>query len=613
MRPRLLCIVAAVAVIPALGSWRLRASEPEVRALWVDSFNPGLRRPADVDALVARMKRGNLNTLIAQVRRNAQSLYANSIEGWIENYVPPQGFDPLRDLLDKAHAEGIEVHAWVNVGPVYTGHPLIATASWPCRVPCAADHVFNRHGWGQPDEEYWLTKTHPSFAAGTDPVFPGERLSSGQWWLDLGHPAAAQRTLDVLLHLVRQYDVDGLHLDFIRYPEMPIARPPGGGLSFSTGYNPVSVRRFNAAHGRALGTLPDPWDATWSQWRRDQVHAFVRRLYLETMSLRPRATLSAALITFFRGPNPVEPRTFQQTEAYYRVFQDWSGWMREGILDCSIPMVYKSQHLASHREQFDEWTEFAKTAQHDRHTVMGLGAFMNSLENTIVQIGAARAPAANDARSRGVNLFSYNATNETIAGVPLRVQDELFRALGEDGAYAVDAPFATSTTVPEMNWKTDPRRGHLLAEIRDPNGKAADGVRVTIVKRGLRPGDGVLTQYADGNGYIGGVDLRPGFYQLVIARPGELDELVAIERPVIAGRVTRARITLRRPSRGAMPLDAKAQPARVGDPGLSEHFLRLDERIDTLIEGSAIEEWQTREPVPDDIRDRRASRPPGLQ
>jgi uncharacterized lipoprotein YddW (UPF0748 family) len=64
-------------------------AEPEVRAIWVDSFNPGLRSPEEVDALIARVRRANINTIVAQVRRNAQSLYAISIEGWAESYVPP--------------------------------------------------------------------------------------------------------------------------------------------------------------------------------------------------------------------------------------------------------------------------------------------------------------------------------------------------------------------------------------------------------------------------------------------------------------------------------------------------------------------------------------------
>ena len=85
----ILLLVLLAAAAPA----RLAADDAEVRALWVDSFNPGLRSPAEIDALIARAKSGNLNTIIAQVRRNAQSLYANHhpLEGWIENYTPPAG------------------------------------------------------------------------------------------------------------------------------------------------------------------------------------------------------------------------------------------------------------------------------------------------------------------------------------------------------------------------------------------------------------------------------------------------------------------------------------------------------------------------------------------
>jgi len=588
MRP--LWIVATLVALAAPGMWPLLAQEQEVRALWVDSFNPGLRHPSEIDELIARVKRGNLNTIVAQVRRNAQSLYANSLEGWIENYVPPDGFDPLQDLIDKAHLEGIEVHAWVNIGPVYSGHPLIPTASWPCSVPCDPHHAFNRHGWGQMDEDYWLTRTHPLFQAGTHPDFPGERLSSGLWWLDLGHPAAAQYTVEVLMHLLRSYEVDGLHLDFIRYPETPITRPPGGGLSFSTGYNPVSVRRFNSTYGRDPASLPEPWDSSWSQWRREQVGAFVRRLYLETISVRPEAKLSAALITFFRGPNDVEPRTFEQTEAYYRVFQDWNGWMSEGILDWGIPMVYKSQHLASHRVQFDEWTEFTKVAQYRRHGVIGLGAFMNSLENTTVQIEAGRAPGTSGASTRGFNFFSYNATNGAIPEQPARPRDEFFRALTEDGAYAAEAPFPTSTTVPHMPWKTRPRTGHLLALILDADGTAADGARVTI-RRVARRTSAAVVQYADGNGYVGGIDLRPGMYQLLITLPGEPDQHVIVPDPVVPGRVTRILVHLSNRSHGPVVR--------------SQRLVAAQERLDRFTEASALEEWRTREPVPEDMEQRR--------
>ena len=283
----------------------------------------------------------------------------------------------------------------------------------------------------------------------------------------------------------------------------------------------------------------------------------------------------------------MEPRTFQQTEAYYRVFQDWGGWMREGILDWSIPMVYKSQHVASHRVQFAEWLEFTKMAQYARHGVIGLGSFMNSLENTILQIEAARAPAMDGSQTRGLNFFSYNATNQAITGVPLRARDEFFRALSEDDAYAAEAPFSTSTTVPMMTWKTAPRNGHLLAEILGANGAPADGARIIIQKVSSGPADEMIVQYADGNGYVGGVDLTPGVYQLVIGMPAMLDERVTVPNPIVPGRVTRLRIALGSPSRGPIVRSAR--------------ILGAHERIDHLTEASPLEEWQGREPVPEDI------------
>ena len=583
-------IVFAVFIAPVPSAAQ---DQPEVRAMWVDSFNPGLRSPAEIDALIERAKRGRLNTIVAQVRRNAQSLYARQhpAEGWVEGYLPPAGFDPLQYLIEKAHAEGIEVHAWANIGPVYTGHPGVTTAAWPCKVPCDPDHVFNRHGHKAPEAEYWLTRTHPAFTDGTHAGFPGERTTAGTWFIDLGHPAAADHVIGVLTDLVRNYDVDGIHLDYIRYPEMPIIpaakRPPGASiLGFSIGYNPTSVKRFNAAHGRVEGSLPIYWDPAFSQWRRDQVTAFVRRLYLEMGFIRPDAKLTAALITFFRGPNTVEPRTFQQTETYYRVFQDWGGWMEEGILDVSMPMIYKSHHIGSHVVQFREWIDFTKNSQFGRHGVVGLGSYMNNLENTLVQMAESRAPSATGAESKGFNFFSYNATNAAGGGRPARPRDELFRALTEDGAYGPVAPFAAAAPIPTMPWKTKPRLGHLLAQIIAADGKPADGAQVTIRKLG--GAEVPITQFADGNGYVGGVDLQPGAYQLVIEIPGA-EERLTVPDAVTPGRVTRVRVDLSQRSRGPMARGERTF-------GANEKTEHLPE------EASALEEWQGREPVPEDLQ-----------
>ena len=79
----------------------------------------------------------------------------------------------------------------------------------------------------------------------------GYRFGS-DFWLDFGHPAAATYTVNVLLDLVRNYPIDGLHLDRLQYPE--IGGPSEGGAS--VGYNDVSLERFRQKDGRPADSDP---------------------------------------------------------------------------------------------------------------------------------------------------------------------------------------------------------------------------------------------------------------------------------------------------------------------------------------------------------------------
>src|ERR671935_441535 len=130
----------------------------------------------------------------------------------------------------------------------------------------------------------------------------------------------------------RAYDIDGIHLDRIRYPEAPM-----DGRGANVGYNETSVARFNARYGTS--GYPKSNDPRWNDWRREQVTNFVRRFYLSAKAIRPSIKISAALIAWSNGPRA--SGGFEQTEAYSRVFQDWPAWMREGIIDLASPMLYK--------------------------------------------------------------------------------------------------------------------------------------------------------------------------------------------------------------------------------------------------------------------------------
>lgn len=577
--------------------------EKEVRAFWADAFAAGLKTRMEIDQLVARVQEANANTIIAQVRRRGDSFYINSVEPFTEDTGVEAGLDPLAYLLERAHAVGVEVHAWVAVNTVYSGHPFIATATWPCAIPCSPDHVFNTHGFFVAGDDNWLTQTHPSFTAGTvrypatgTPLIPlGWRLSDGNWWMDPGHPAAADYTVNVIKHLVANYAIDGLHLDRIRYPEMPIARPaPTGPIGFSTGYNPVSVRRFNAAFGRAEGTLPDPWDADWSQWRRDQMNQLVRRLYLEIVHIKPKMKVSASTIAFWRGPGQLGG--FQNTEAYSRVYQDWDGWLRDGFLDLNVPMIYKPVPSAENGPQFTDWTRFAAANQYGRQTAIGIGVYLNVFEDSLAQIAESRLPApSNGALAVGQSLYSYATTNKVTSGVPHRPHAEFFRALSEDGAYTPEAPYAEPAGIPAMPWKKHPQRGSILTQVIDTDGAPADGASVTIKQIIGWPGQAPVAQTADGNGYSGATELPLGLYQLIITTP-EGTFRTLIPRLVLPGYVSRFVVRLGWRPRGPM-LRTSATTSGAGA------FSTLAAPGAGAQDGdvSPLEIWRDREPIAEDI------------
>src|SRR5690349_17824530 len=108
----LLVIVVSTLLIPQ-GS--THAASAQLRAFWVDAFHEGIKTPQQTDRLVADAVRAGANTLIVQVRRRADSYFRNSAEPIASDIAA--GYDPLADLLAKAHARGLKVHGWAVALP----------------------------------------------------------------------------------------------------------------------------------------------------------------------------------------------------------------------------------------------------------------------------------------------------------------------------------------------------------------------------------------------------------------------------------------------------------------------------------------------------------------
>jgi uncharacterized lipoprotein YddW (UPF0748 family) len=472
-------LLAVIAIAPDDARAQPGASGPrapaEIRAVWVDAFHEGIRSPDEVTRLVDTARRVHLNTLIVQVRRRGDALYTGGLEPPLDdpNYAP--SFDALGDVVAKAHAAGLQVHAWINAMPVWRDEA-------PPKNP---RHVFNQHGTSAMGENCWLTSARD-----------GTRKFPVGYFLDPGHPAARDHLVAVYLDIVRRYDVDGIHFDYIRYPETDGPALPRGA---NVGYNAVSVARFQKATGRT--DVPEPGDEPWIRWRREQVTQLVRRISVEARAIKPRLKVSAALIPW--GTPPVSSADFANVAPMQRIFQDWQSWLAEGLLDLAVPMNYARERDERVRGWFNGWIAFEKRAKATQQLAVGVGAYLNAPDQTLAQIRRVRAADGN-ASANGVSIYSY--FQPAMAPAPDRL-DFLVKGFGsEPPAFTGPAP------VPAMPWLEQPTRGRIAGTVVDTSGRGVEGQTVRIRRTGwFRRATRTFT---DANGWFGRMNLKPGTYEI---------------------------------------------------------------------------------------------------
>ncbi|WP_162271419.1 family 10 glycosylhydrolase [Luteitalea pratensis] len=521
-----LLLVCAVAAESAA-----QDTAPRWRAGFVDTFNSRVGNADEVATVVARAVAWNVNVLYVQVRRRGDAFYLDGSEPAPEGVTIDGGFDPLGDLLSKARAAGLEVHALLTLGPVWH----LNTA------PQDPRHVFTRHGLqgGRAVEgaENWLTRTLQPDGNGTS--MEGYRFGS-DYWLDFGHPAAANYVVDLVTRLVERYPVDGVRLDALHYPEAPSG-------SASIGYNAVSVARFQARTGQP--GVPGQDDGRWSEWRREQITALTRRLAISAYAVRPSLVVSVSAVA--AGAAPGDPRG---TVAFSRTFQDWFRWAGDGSVDVIVPQVYRQEHVADTADEFSAWTAWLANNPGARPFVIGLGAYQNSLEGLLRQ---ARVGLAAAGQQGGVSIFSLAATNAPVVDNPLSLpagRDTPQRAVEDvaaglrtgrtTGGQVVDPIqpplFAVSVPRPATPWKGSV--GHVLGRLEDGTGMPVDGAQVHLDAAGRSTGpDDVVS---DGSGVFATPAVAPGSYRVHLVSPagGAYTSDCTIE--VSAQNVTRITLTV---------------------------------------------------------------------
>ena len=303
----------------------------ELRAFWVDGWNKGFLNASQVAEVIKIATTYNYNAKIVQVRRRGDEIYFPTYP----NTEPRKSglaadFDALQEIIRQAHTARLEVHAWITTF-------LISTST----LPSSPEHVCKKH------PEYLMEDN------------AGNRNIGEGYYLDPGNPDALAWNGRVVMDIVKNYDIDGLHFDYVRYPQQ------------NSGYNPTAVSRYNKEFG--LSGKPAYNDEKFSQWRRKQITDWLRKMYGDITTAKPWVKVTAAT---FAG----------RSDAYSNRFQDWALWMKEGIIDANFPMNY-STSMTTYQSRVDD----IMANSYGRHVYMGIGSYLITSENSILQLNYARS------------------------------------------------------------------------------------------------------------------------------------------------------------------------------------------------------------------------------
>ena len=376
---------AAPAVGARVGAPGSPASDgvTETRGLWV--VRTTMVHPDSVRAMVARAAGAGFNTVLVQVRGRGDAYYSGGIEPRADDIRNQPAFDPLALTISEAHARGIEVHAWLNVH-------LISSASVVSRDPA---HLVNQ----RPDllavprelaeELYYLDPRSPAYR---ERLLRHARTSSNGvegLYSSPSDPEVKQRVYDVATDLVERYEIDGIHLDYVRYPNREYDYSRGALDRFRTWIveqaGDDQRSRVASASARGPFAFVQAFPEEWAQFRRNHITDLVEKIYVGVKLRRPEVLVSAAVF-----PDARESFLFQ--------YQDWEGWLRREIIDVVAPMAYNADD-----DLFDAAISRAAEVAGPQRVWAGVGAYRTTYEGTVRKIDIAQQIGV-----RGFLLFSYD-------------------------------------------------------------------------------------------------------------------------------------------------------------------------------------------------------------
>ena len=241
------------------------------------------RQREELTTLLDSLEAMHVNTVLLQTRVRGDVIYPSEIEPFSHLFTgttdKAPDYDPLAFAIEECHKRGMQLHAWIVT------------------LPLGKDEHIRRQGKHALSRRKRDLCTH----------------YKGQWYMEPGNPETGEYITEIVKEIVTNYNVDGIHLDYVRYPDR------------TNGYPDAALHR---KHGKGT-PLP--------HWRRNNITAIARKVYNAVKTEKPWVRVSCAPLGKYDNLTRYSSLGW---DAYNAVYQEAQEWVKEGIMDILFPMLY---------------------------------------------------------------------------------------------------------------------------------------------------------------------------------------------------------------------------------------------------------------------------------
>jgi len=291
---------------------------------WPHTTNPAEQKKS-LEEIFDSIKAKNLNTVYFQVRGNGYVLFRSSFEDFSPRVTgfskqPPE-FDPLEYALKLARERSLELHAWINVLKIYGTR-------------------FQR----KPESERHLLNKHPEW------IYKVVENGITSYWLNPALPGVREYIVNLIAELVRNYNVDGIHLDFLRYSNL--------------GIDDGKIKNRN--------------EKDTGDWRRNNITKLLEEIFHTVKNINPLIEVGVTPVGINKNT-----RSIRGMEGYNEVYQDSEEWVARGIVDYLAPQIYWDiENNPKFEDVLNQWLKIAGNI----NLVAGIAAYKPWVLNQIDDI-----------------------------------------------------------------------------------------------------------------------------------------------------------------------------------------------------------------------------------